>query len=106
MAILDYNGVPLDKTQYVRYDDIPADRNRAFTMPLGDDGGTSKDQGQFYDPSKVFVDAAGIQNQPVGAGGIATPGLDEVATLGRKNLWVVVGVIALAAIIFGVIKVK
>lgn len=106
MAILDFNGAPIDKLQYVNQDDIPAAQNRIYNNPLGDDGGVSPKQGSFYDPSQMFADSGIIPNKPGENSGTAIPGMDEVAPTGSSKLFLILGVVALAAIIFGVIKVK
>lgn len=41
--------------EYTRYDDLPTDRNKAFTFPLGNEGGVSKDQGKYYDPATLSL---------------------------------------------------
>ncbi len=48
MSIEHYSGQPIDKLHFETVADIPSKLNQVHGFPVGDEGGTSKQQGLFY----------------------------------------------------------
>jgi len=89
MAVEDVFGQPYNVVERaVGYADIPSDINKAYATHITNDGGTSKQQGLFYDP--VSVNRADIPN--------------EDAAPAPKSVLAVLGFIALGIIVWSIVR--